>query len=71
MNYLIWGGAVVSVIGILGIFYCILMAAKVRSAGFDDASLRARLQKVFALNMGALFVSVTGLMMVVAGIFLR
>lgn len=70
MEMLIWAGAAVSLIGVAGLIWCILLAVRARKAGLDDAELRARLQKVVALNMGALFVSAIGLMMVVAGIFL-
>lgn len=70
MDNLIWAGAGVSVLGLLGILYCIVLVTKAKRAGLPDEDLRARLQKVVALNMGALFVSVIGLMMVVIGIFL-
>ncbi len=46
------------------------MAVKARKAGLSDADLRKRLQKLVALNMGALMVSAIGLMCVVAGIML-
>ncbi|OOY06324.1 hypothetical protein [Thioclava sp. F28-4] len=70
MENLIWAGAVVSVIGLFGILYCIVKVASAKRAGLPDEELRARLQKIIAVNMGALFVSVIGLMMVVLGIFL-
>ncbi|QPZ90618.1 hypothetical protein [Thioclava electrotropha] len=70
MENLIWAGAVVSVIGLFGILYCIVKVANAKRAGLPDEELRARLQKIIAINMGALFVSVIGLMMVVLGIFL-
>ncbi|AQS47711.1 hypothetical protein BMI91_02515 [Thioclava sediminum] len=70
MENLIWAGAVVSVIGLFGILYCIVKVASAKRAGLPDEELRARLQKIIAINMGALFVSVIGLMMVVLGIFL-
>ncbi|PFG62680.1 hypothetical protein AXZ77_1264 [Thioclava sp. ES.031] len=70
MENLIWAGAIVSVIGLFGILYCIVKVASAKRAGLPDEELRARLQKIIAINMGALFVSVIGLMMVVLGIFL-
>jgi hypothetical protein len=36
----------------------------------QDEELRAAVQKALPLNMGALFLSVIGLMMVIIGIFL-
>ncbi len=71
MEPLIWAGTAVSLAGLAGILWCIIQAARVRRAGLDDAELRARLQRVVLVNLGALFVSVTGLMLVVIGIVLR
>jgi hypothetical protein len=70
MEWLIWSGAAVSLLGVAGIVWCILLVARVRRAGLPDALTRARLQRVVALNLGALFVSAIGLMMVVTGIIL-
>lgn len=70
MEYVIWAGAVVSLLGLAGIIWCILAIARARRAGLTDAGLRARLQRVVVINLGALFVSVIGLMMVVVGVLL-
>ncbi len=70
MDILIWAGAVVSLIGLVGIFYCIILALKAKRANLPDEEIRARLQRVVLLNMAALFLSMVGLMMVVAGILL-
>ena len=70
MQSLIWIGTTISVIGLLGIVYCIVRVARLRRAGLPDAELRARLQMVVAINLGALLVSVLGLMCVILGIFL-
>ncbi|MBT8418735.1 MAG: hypothetical protein KJO42_14965 [Silicimonas sp.] len=70
MENLIWIGAIVSLIGIAGLIWCVLIALKARRAGLDEAAMKARLQKVVAINMGALFLSAIGLMMVVIGILL-
>lgn len=71
MEYLIWAGAAVSVIGLIGIFYCIAVALKAKRADLPDEEMRARLQRMVILNMAALLLSMIGLMMVVAGIILR
>ncbi|MFD2173656.1 hypothetical protein [Rhodobacter lacus] len=71
MEILIWIGAVVSLVGLVGILYCATLIAKAKGAGLDDAALRERLRRVVALNLGALFVSAIGLMMVVLGITLQ
>jgi len=70
MDWLIWPGAVISFIGVLGLFYCIIAAARARSEKLEQDAMQARLQHLVALNMGALAVSAIGLMMVVVGILL-
>lgn len=71
MENLIWIGALVTLIGLAGLIWCIVKVQKARNQGLDDADLKAALQKVVALNMGALFLSAIGLMMVVIGILLK
>ena len=70
MEYLIWAGAIESLIGMVGIFYCIFLALKAKRANLPEAEMSARLQRVVVLNMAALLFSMVGLMMVVAGIIL-
>jgi len=70
MDVLIWAGAALSFLGLVGLVYCIVRVAKARKAKLDDEALRAEVQKVMPVNMGSLFVSVLGLMMVILGIFL-
>jgi len=70
MSYLIWAGAVISLIGIGGIVWCILAVTRAKRAGLDDEALRATMKRVVAVNLGALFVSVIGLMLVVVGVVL-
>ena len=70
MDWLIWGGAFVSLIGLAGLILSIVKVAKARKAGLSDDELRAAVQRVVPLNMGSLFLSVIGLMMVILGIFL-
>ena len=70
MDNLIWIGAVVTLVGLAGLIWCILSVQRARRDGLGDDAMKARLQKVVALNMGALFLSVIGLMLVVVGILL-
>jgi hypothetical protein len=70
MEYLIWIGAAIALAGVAGLVWCIVLALRARRAGLSDDALRARLQHVVVLNMGALGVSALGLMCVVAGILL-
>ncbi|MEP1930174.1 MAG: hypothetical protein ABJI96_09350 [Paracoccaceae bacterium] len=69
-DILIWAGTAVSLLGLVGLVLCILRVAKARRAGLSDDRLRAVVQSVVPLNLGALFLSVAGLMMVVIGVFL-
>jgi hypothetical protein len=69
-DIIIWAGAAISLIGLVGLLYCIVHMTKAKRAKLDDAALRAEIQKVVPINLGALFLSVIGLMLVVIGIFL-
>lgn len=69
-DWVIWGGAALTVAGLLALIWCIVTVAKARRAGVDDAALRVRMRKVLAVNMGALGASTIGLMLVVLGIVL-
>lgn len=70
MDGLIWGGAAISVIGLAGLLWCIFKVAAAKRAGLTDDDLRDAVKRVVPINMGALFLSVIGLMMVILGIFL-
>ncbi len=70
MEALVWIGALVSLLGLAGLIWCIVTVWKARKAGLDDDALRAKLQQVVPMNTGALFLSMTGLMLVVVGILL-
>jgi hypothetical protein len=67
---LIWAGALLSLLGVAGLILSIFKVQRARAADLSDEDLRAAVQKVLPLNLGALFLSVIGLMMVVLGIFL-
>jgi hypothetical protein len=70
MENLIWIGALVSLVGIAGLVWCVLIALRAKREGLDEAAMKERLQRVVAINMGALLLSAIGLMMVVVGILL-
>lgn len=70
MEWLVWGGATVSLVGLCGLVLSIIRVARARKSGLSDEELRAAVQKVMPLNLGSLFLSVIGLMLVILGIFL-
>lgn len=70
MDYVIWGGAVITILGLVGLIYCIVLVARGRRANLPDAALRAVMQKALIWNMAALAASALGLMMVVVGVIL-
>ncbi|MEP2716108.1 hypothetical protein [Pseudophaeobacter sp.] len=69
-DILVWVGATLSVAGLVGLLGCIVYVIKARRKNLDDDALRAVVQKVLPYNLGALFLSVIGLMLVMVGIFL-
>lgn len=69
-NIIIWSGAGISLLGLLGLVWCILQVSRAKRAKLDDAEMRKVLQSAMPLNLGALFLSVIGLMMVIVGIFI-
>lgn len=70
MEWLVWVGAGLTAVGLVVIAYCIMAAQRVRRTALPDAEMRARLQRIVFLNMGALMLSALGLMSVVLGVFL-
>ena len=68
MQYLIWIGTVISVIGLAGILFSIVRVMKAKKEDLTDEEMRARISKILPVNLGALFLSVIGLMMVILGI---
>ncbi|MEY4873111.1 MAG: hypothetical protein RLZZ563_2441, partial [Pseudomonadota bacterium] len=66
----IWLGAALSMIGILGLLWCVVLALQARKSGLPDDQMKARLQHIVALNLGALAISALGLMAVIMGIIL-
>lgn len=69
-DMMIWAGAGLSLLGLAGLIWCILKVARARRSGLCDDELRAAVAAVLPMNMGALFLSVIGLMLVVVGVIL-
>jgi hypothetical protein len=70
MQSLIWIGAALALLGVLGLGYCVARVLRARRSGLDDDALRAELRRVVTINLAAVGVSALGLMLVVAGIML-
>jgi len=70
MEILIWIGSILSILGLIGLLWCIKTVIKAKKLTDSDEELRTSLQKVVPLNMAALFLSAIGLMLVVLGIML-
>ncbi|MEL7255566.1 MAG: hypothetical protein AAGL23_15425 [Pseudomonadota bacterium] len=68
MEWVIWVGAAVSLLGLAGLVYCIKRVWSAKKAGLDDNALKDVLRKVVPINTGSLFLSIFGLMIVVIGI---
>lgn len=71
MELLIWGGAALSLLGVAGLVWCIVLGVKARKSGLPDDVVRKNLQRVVAINLGALAVSFFGLMLVIVGVILK
>jgi hypothetical protein len=70
MEMIVWIGAALTLVGLGMLVWCIVSVAKARRAGLPDEVLKARLQKVVALNLAALALSGLGLATVIVGIVL-
>lgn len=70
MDVLISIGAGLALLGVLGLVWSALIVVRARRARLDEAAFRARMARALPLNLGALLVSVLGLMCVVVGVAL-
>ena len=70
MDIIVAIGAGLSVIGLFGIVYSIVIVVRAKRAHLSDEDMRAKMSKVLPVNLGALFISVIGLMTVALGLML-
>ncbi|WP_136682523.1 hypothetical protein [Falsirhodobacter xinxiangensis] len=70
MEWLIVLGAILSLAGVAGLVWCIVLALRIRRANAPEEVVRGKLQRIVMVNLIALGVSSLGLMLVVAGILL-
>tara|TARA_X000000368_G_scaffold295982_1_gene235581 strand:- start:1135 stop:1353 length:219 start_codon:yes stop_codon:yes gene_type:complete len=70
MLILIWGGAAVSLIGLIGLFLSMYKVSSAKKKITSDEELRVSIQAAMPLNLASLFLSVLGLMSVTIGVLL-
>ena len=68
---LVWVGSAVTLFGLALLVSCIVKVARLRSAELSEEQKRTALAQVVPLNLGALLLSVLGLILVVIGVFLN
>ena len=70
MSGLLWGGAALAAIGIAGLAWCILRAARLRREETDAAETRRVLNGLVAANFASVGCAFLGLALMVAGALL-
>ena len=70
MLILIWGGALLSVFGLIGLLFSMYKVAKAKKNNTSDQELRGSIKAAMPLNLASLFVSVLGLMSVIIGVLM-
>lgn len=70
MDYLIYIGALITILGLLGLGYSIKVAFGIKREGAAGENVAARLRKLVAINMGAMAFATIGLAMVAVGVIL-
>ena len=70
MLILIWGGALLSVFGLIGLLFSMYKVAKAKKNNTSEQDLRDSIKAAMPLNLASLFVSVLGLMSVIIGVLM-
>lgn len=70
MAWMIWIGAGLTLLGVAGLVYCVIIALRAKKAQLPDEQMRTVLKRAVVLNMAALAVSGIGLMCVVFAVML-
>jgi hypothetical protein len=70
MEALVWIGAGLSLLGLAGVVWSIVTVARAKGRKLPDDALREVMRRTLPWNIGALFVSVLGLMTVMVGLAL-
>lgn len=70
MEWLVWLGAALTIVGLVGILWCILQVRRAKKAGLSNDALQKVVQKVVVVNLAAFGLSALGLGAVTAGLIL-
>ena len=70
MTLMIWIGAVLAVLGLLGVLWCLRKAAWLRKAELEETAVRTELQKLIFAHMAAIGAAFLGMGLLVTGILL-
>lgn len=68
METLVVAGAVISLVGLIGLLICIYKGFKAKQEGGTTEEMEAKLAPLIPLNLGSLFISIIGLMCVIVGV---
>jgi hypothetical protein len=71
MAYLIPAGAIITLLGLVGLLWCIAKVTRARKSGASNDELNAVMQSIVPVNLAALLVSALGLIVVITGIMLK
>jgi len=67
---MIIAGVIITVLGLIGLTYCIIKAYQARKAGLQGTELANHLKGLVAVNLASFFLSAIGLALVVVGTLL-
>lgn len=67
MDWLVYPGVFMTLLGVAGLAYCMLRANKLRTAKLEGEPLATELAKLIPINIASLFLGVVGLAMVLVG----
>lgn len=70
MTILIWIGAALALLGLVGLLWCIRRAAQLRNANLEDDAARAEMQRLIFAHMASMGGAFLGIGLAVAGLLL-
>lgn len=70
MNIMIWIGAAMSVLGLLGVLWCIRKATWLKGAQIDEAQIRAEVNKLIFGHMASIGVAFMGIALLLVGMLM-